>query len=99
MSRHSPSGVVSPNDAAPRRSWTDLIDQLYSGSWDPNISRFRSPYVFRGHPSLDYALTTRLFRLAERRNVGALELSLLRNFRKYAHGQMRGRDDSIWYWL
>jgi hypothetical protein len=29
-------------------SWTDLIEQLYAGSWQDDIRRHRSNYAFRG---------------------------------------------------
>jgi len=37
-------------------------------------------------------------RLAGDADIRRLELSLLRNFRKYAHGEVRGTD-SLWHWL
>src|SRR5262249_12413489 len=43
-------------------------------------------------------LSSGLMRLAAgRANVAQLEIHLLRNFRKYAHGEVP--DDSIWQWL
>ena len=79
-------------------SWLDLIDILYQGSWNPALSRFRSPVAFRGHPRADVDLSSGLRRLAAgRADVARLELHLLRNFRKYAFGQAGA--DSIWHWL
>jgi hypothetical protein len=81
------------------RSWSELLDRLYAGSWDSGIRRFRSPFVFRGMSAHNATLTTRLYRLAAGRDVRALELSLLRNFRKYADKQLTARDETIWHWL
>lgn len=82
------------------RSWTDLIEQLYEGSWDCDLRRFRSPYAFRGSSHVDHDLSNSLTRLAgPQGDPEKLELALLRNFRKYAHGQTSGGVDSIWHWL
>src|SRR5262245_11539231 len=78
--------------------WTDLLDALYGGSWNPSIGRFRSPFAFRGQPRATDDLSSGLQRLAAGRpDVARLELALLRNFRKYAYGQ--GATDSVWHWL
>ena len=29
-------------------SWSELVDQLFEGSWNPELQRFRSPFAFRG---------------------------------------------------
>jgi hypothetical protein len=84
------------------RTWTELLEQLYAGSWNPELQRFRSPFAFRGLSHADHDLSNSLVRLAGGRaaDVVRLELSLLRNFRKYAHDQPgAGRVDSIWHWL
>jgi hypothetical protein len=85
---------------SPRRSqnaWTDLLDRLYDESWNPSLGRFRSPCAFRGGTVVDL-LTSRLHRLAAgRRDIGRLERHLLRNFRKYAYGQVQA--DTVWHWL
>ena len=81
------------------RSWTALLEALYEGSWNTQLQRFRSPFAFRGLSRRDHALSSSLVRLAVRRaNVQRLELSLLRNFRKYAHAEAAGTD-SVWQWL
>jgi hypothetical protein len=84
------------------KSWLDVLDALYEGSWSPGLQRFRSPFAFRGLPVGDLSLASSLVRLAEpgarQTDVRRLELSLLRNFRKYAHAEARGTD-SIWDWL
>ena len=81
------------------RSWRELADLLFEGSWNPSLGRFRSPYAFRGHSHRKADLSSGLLRLAAGRPaVARLELHLLRNFRKYAYAQASGVD-SIWHWL
>jgi hypothetical protein len=81
------------------KSWLEILDALYEGSWNKNLQRFRSPYAFRGLPRKDHTLASSLVRLAQpAADVKRLELALLRNFRKYAHGEVTGTD-SIWNWL
>jgi hypothetical protein len=81
------------------RSWLDILDALYEGSWNQSLQRFRSPYAFRGLSSKGHTLASSLVRLAKpAADVKRLELALLRNFRKYAHGEATGAD-SIWDWL
>jgi hypothetical protein len=80
------------------RSWTELIEQLYADSWSPDLGRFRSPFAFRGLSLADHELSNSLIRLsAGQIDVSKLELSLVRNFRKYA--QTVAPVDSIWHWL
>jgi hypothetical protein len=78
-------------------SWLELLDWLFAGSWNPTLGRFRSPYAFRGQPGSGEDLSSGLLKLADGRNPAALEQHLLRNFRKYAHGQ--ADDGNIWHWL
>jgi hypothetical protein len=80
------------------KSWLDVLDALYAGSWSHDLQRFRSPFAFRGHSRLGHSLASSLVRLAGRADVRRLELALLRNFRKYAHEEGVG-GDSIWAWL
>jgi len=80
------------------RTWTELIEQLFADSWSPDLGRFRSPFAFRGLSLFDHDLSNSLIRLAAGRiDLGKLELSLVRNFRKYA--QTVAPVDSIWHWL
>jgi hypothetical protein len=83
------------------RSWADLIEQLYAGSWNPEMERFRSPFAFRALSRATHELSNSLIRLAagNAENIGKLELSLVRNFRKYAHAQTTAAVDNIWHWL
>lgn len=86
----------------PRRNvpatWSSVLDALYAESWNPDLSRFRSPFAFRGLSAADHVLSSSLVRLAGDADIRRLELALLRNFRKYAHGEVPGTD-SLWHWL
>lgn len=80
-------------------SWLDVVDELYAGSWNPRLRRFRSPFAFRGLGHYDLSLGSTLVRLAAARaDIGRLEHALLRNFRKYAYNQAH-LQDSIWQWM
>ncbi len=81
------------------KSWLDIVDALYEGSWNRDLQRFRSPFAFRGLNREGHTLISSLVRLAEPgADTSRLELALLRNFRKYGHGEATGAD-SIWDWL
>lgn len=82
-------------------SWAQLIDELYSDSWDQRIERFRSPLVYRGVCDACSDLSTSLVRLADGyEDLRSLETHMLRNFRKYAHLEARlEMGDSVWNWL
>lgn len=81
------------------KSWLDVVDALYQGSWNEDLQRFRSPFAFRGLNCLTHTLASSLLRLAEpEADIARLELALLRNFRKYGHG-LAISADSIWDWL
>ena len=76
-----------------------VLEELYAGSWNPTLRRFRSPFAFRGLGEYDLSLTPTLVRLAAGRpDVGRLEHALLRNFRKYAYNVAHFQD-SIWQWM
>lgn len=79
-------------------SWTQLMDELYFGSWAAGIKRHRSPYVFRGQCDRNWDLSTSLIRLGGGRGLGRLEGHLLRNFRKYARSNVTGVQN-LWDWL
>lgn len=87
--------MTTPNDFRVS-SWTELVDQLYDGSWDEGLARYRSKYAFRGLSNADYDLKTSLIRLGG--DFALLERHLLRNFRKYAHRDA-APGDSVWNWL
>ena len=77
-------------------SFNELIDQLYAESWKPSLGRFRSNFAYRGTTSTTDDLTTTLRRLGG--PYVNHEGHLLRNFRKYAHGDAVP-GDSTWNWL
>ncbi len=79
-------------------SWTELLDELYRESWDEEIRRHRSPFVYRGMGNANNELRTSLIRLAGGTDVARLEGHLLRNFRKYARADSAA-GSSIWNWL
>ena len=82
------------------RTWTELVEQLYAESWNPDLQRFRSPFAFRGLANTDHELSNSLIRLAAGgSDINKLELSLVRNFRKYAHAQTVSPVDAVWHWL
>ena len=80
-------------------NWNHLQDLLFADSWRGEISRFRSPYAFRGVSlAISSELTTSLQRLGG--ETEANERHLLRNFRKYASLDREGRQfDSTCEWL
>jgi len=81
------------------RSWTDILEDLYAGSWNPALQRFRSPFAFRGLSRADHALSSSLVRLSSgASDTARLEMALLRNFQKYAHAE-GAHADSVWDWL
>jgi hypothetical protein len=77
------------------QSWLELQEQLYAGSWDAALGRFRGTSAYRGMSRADLDLVTGLARLGAAHHV---EAHLLRNFRKYAHREAVPRD-SVWNWL
>ncbi|HAQ65943.1 MAG TPA: FRG domain-containing protein [Bacteroidales bacterium] len=78
------------------RDWLHLQELLFRDSYDAQIERFRSSYVYRGLSDRSYELLTSLIRLGSASAI--LERHLLRNFRKYARrNDVPG--DSVWNWL
>lgn len=47
-------------------TWSQLQDELFESSWNEDIRRYRSPFVYRGLSDKDYALETSLMRLGVR---------------------------------
>jgi hypothetical protein len=78
------------------RSWNELNDRLYEGSWQEPLRRFRSNLAFRGMANASFDLRTSLMRLGG--DYAGLESHLLRNFRKYARVNTVAHD-SLWNWL
>ncbi len=78
------------------RSWCELQEELFRGSWDPVIHRFRAPFVYRGLSDKSFRLETTLMRLGG--PFSSLERHLLRNFRKYGKG-IPSHFSSAWHLL
>lgn len=77
-------------------NWTDLQELLFYDSYNNQIGRIRSPYIYRGLSIFDYELKTSLIRLHGSHKD--LEFHLLRNFKKYSH-QPDILNNSDWDWL
>ena len=77
-------------------SWSELQDLLYEDAWRADISRFRSPFAFRGAGDSTHDLRSALSRLGDQ--ARELEPHILRNFRRYAHAES-AKTDSTWNWL
>jgi hypothetical protein len=77
-------------------TWAELQELLFHDAYNTEISRIRSPYVYRGLSDFNFTLKTSLIRLGG--DYSGLEFHLLRNFQKYSH-----RPDQInnteWDWL
>lgn len=78
------------------KSWDQLQDALFAGSWNEELGRFRSRFAFRGLSDSDYRLETTLMRLGGK--YAELERHMLRNFKKYAYRNVV-EHDSLWHWL
>lgn len=76
--------------------WLGLQRELYGETWNENIQRFRSDFVYRGMGDASWDLHTSLSRLGG--NFRELEGHLLRNFKKYA-GMVWNHPHSEWNWL
>ena len=77
-------------------SWLELQRELYENTWNANIQRFRSDFVYRGMGDWREDLRTGLLKLSG--NVREMEYHLLRNFKKYSR-QDAVQYDSEWNWL
>lgn len=77
-------------------SWVHLQELLFEGSWNEQIARFRSPFVFRGLADANFGLKTSLTRLGG--DYAGLERHLLRNFNKYGHNNFDS-SGTVWDWL
>ncbi len=78
------------------RSWAELNHELYEKTWNVDIRRFRSNYVYRGMSDAGDDLRTSLMNLGG--NTRELEFHILRNFKKYARRDAV-TDNSVWNWL
>jgi len=77
--------------------WHDALSQLYAGSWQPQLHRFRSTLAYRGVARAEHGLRSGVARLGG--DPATLEPHLLRNFIKYAQERPDVRHDSVWHWL
>ena len=77
-------------------NWSELQDLLFTDSYNPEINRIRSPYIYRGLSRFDYQLKTSLIRL--KGPYQDLEFHLLRNFKKYS-SRPDINNKSDWEWL
>ena len=76
------------------KNWLDLQDKLFTNSWQDQISRFRSNYVYRGVPRVSHTLDSSL----QTGGFEGHERHLLTSFRKYAlRSAVHG--DFVWNWL
>jgi len=81
--------------SAPIRSWNELNERLYEGSWQEPLGRFRANFAYRGGGTIPGNLRTSLSCIDP---TAKTEGALLRNFRKYAH-RNSADEDSLWNWL
>src|SRR5260370_19519702 len=77
-------------------NWTHVQELLVADSWNSELKRFRSNYVFRGLSDESFDLKTSIMRLGG--PFEQLERHLIRNFRKYAHSSLVESDDD-WHWV
>ncbi|WP_247729674.1 FRG domain-containing protein [Halovivax limisalsi] len=68
--------------------WATLQQLLYRDSWNEELGRHRSPYVFRGVSDSGRGLRTSLQRFVGDSERWDLEHHLLRNFRQYARQEI-----------
>jgi len=81
-------------------SFLSILEQLYEGSWNSSISRYRSRYAYRGVSIRTNSLQSSLARLAgSGSDVARIERGVLRSFRKYAQATEVHAADTIWQWL
>jgi hypothetical protein len=77
-------------------SWLELQTALFDHSWNEGLGRFRSSFVYRGSWNKCFDLSTSITRIGP--DYEKLEPHLLRNFRKYAYGNVP-HGDTLWNWL
>ena len=78
------------------RDWAELTRELYENTWNADIRRFRSNYVYRGMSDAADDLRTSLMNLGG--NTREVEFHILRNFKKYARRDAV-RENNTWEWL
>lgn len=81
-------------------TWVELLEALHDSSWNQQIRRHRSHYLFRGHSRAEYELSPSLSRKGGKQVN--LEKHLLRNFIKYAKSHLGASEDqpkNFWHWI
>ncbi len=73
----------------------EIMKLLTEQSYDESIKRFRSPYVYRGIPNIDFKLETSIKRNCKGKQK-ELERVILRSFTKYAALQDHDISKSMW---
>lgn len=74
-------------------AWSDFDKLVFENSWNDEIKRHRTDFVFRGLSHSNYSLESSLNRICK--NKLHLESALLRNFKKYSSLEIR---DSNNFW-
>jgi len=90
--------VTLPDPAAQvvPKSWEELGELLFEGSWDARLRRHRLRKAFRGSGVAGAGLGTTLARLGG--DFATKEPHVIRNFRKYAHS-VSPVEPSLWNWM
>ena len=80
------------------RSWLELQEELFAGSWNQELGRFRPSFAYRGVSDAGTDLSAALCRPDV--DFTRHERSLLRAFGKYAHGgDVPSVCTTVWDWL
>lgn len=72
-----------------------VLELINEQTYDKEIGRYRSSYLYRGMPNVSYYLTTSLH-MNCREKYKDLEKSILRNFTKYAANEEPLFEESVW---
>lgn len=78
------------------QSWTELMEQLYTDSWNVELKRHRPRHAFRGQCRKDGPLIPGLMRMGS--HYALIEELLLNDFRQYAPSNL-WPGNSLWNWL
>ena len=78
-------------------NWAELNHALFEDTWNAEIRRFRSNFVYRGMGDSAADLRTGLMKLGG--PAREYEFHLLRNFKKYARRREASQQESVWNWL
>lgn len=74
---------------------SDLSDIIYEQSYQADLDRYRSPYLYRGLSNSSYTLVTSLQRNCKHKK-DMIEKAILRNFTKYAINDDPMLEESVW---